>query len=73
MSNELLSPWVFWFFSIPKCTNKDWAQCYEQSLVPLCEVKTVEDFFNAYLHLQRSSELARNWNLCLFRQGKKPM
>ena len=72
MSNELSSPWVFWHSSVPNRSNKEKLP-YENKLSHLTEVKTVQQFFNAFSYLQSLSELSRNDSISFFRRGRKPM
>jgi Eukaryotic initiation factor 4E len=74
MSNELSSSWVFWYSSISKRYGKEnLNREYEKELVLLCEVQTLQQFFNAYCHLQKVSEIGRFDSLSFFRYGRKPM
>ena len=74
MSNELSSPWVFWFSSVSKRYNKHEAKHqYEKELVSFYEVKTVQQFFNTYCYLQKLSDMEKNDCISFFRKGSKPM
>jgi hypothetical protein len=72
--HELSSIWVFWFSYKPTRLDKaELALQYENKLVPMCEVRSVEDFFNSYCFIKRPSEMTRGQTLHLFKEGFKPL
>ena len=74
MANELSAIWVFWHSLSNKRGNKnDASQNYEAELIPLTEVKTVQQFFCAFSYLHSISELKKNDCVSFFRKGRKPM
>jgi hypothetical protein len=72
MSLDLLTPWVFWYSDLSKAIEKP-VQRYEEELVPIVEVFSLTEFFNAYCFLAPVNDLKVGDSLSLFRKGKKPL
>ncbi len=66
--NTYIKTWTFW------CTddNKK-AESYEDRVHPIASFKTVEEFWAAYSHMKRLSNIPTGYDYHMFREGTKPM
>jgi len=68
--HRLQTGWTIWY---DKKQKKTQVANYEENLVKLGTFFTVEDFWRYYTHLLRPSELSKESNYHVFREGLKPM
>ncbi len=66
----LNSSWVFWYISRKE---KDHNVPYEERLKKISSFSTLEEFFKYYVFLKSASEVDRNSDLSLFKEGFKPL
>lgn len=69
MALELLTPWVLWYSNF---SSEKLGKNYEQGLLKLAEITSLQDFFNTFCYLQKISDLRPGDSLAFFRKGKKP-
>ncbi|OMJ85887.1 hypothetical protein SteCoe_12730 [Stentor coeruleus] len=73
MSSELPSSWIIWYSSLSKRNdNLEYDYNYEDDLLCLCELRTLQQFFNAFSYIKKPSEMQRNESMSCFRKGNKP-
>mmetsp|Transcript_29047 Transcript_29047/g.40881 ORF Transcript_29047/g.40881 Transcript_29047/m.40881 type:complete len:213 (-) Transcript_29047:1253-1891(-) len=70
--HALQSSWTIWFDKKPKNKAK-LSTNYEENLVKVGTFQTVEQFYRYYVHLKKASELPKESNVHIFREGSKPM
>lgn len=68
--HNLNSSWVFWYISRKE---KDHNTPYEERLKKISSISTLEEFFKYYVYLKSASEVERNSDLSLFKEGSKPL
>jgi len=68
--HKLNSNWAFWFTSRKE---KDHKVPYESRLKKIANFDTLEDFFKYYMYLKPASEVDRNTDLAIFKDGYKPL
>lgn len=68
--HKLNSTWVFWYTSRKE---KDYPTPYAERLTQLISFSTLEDFFKYYVYIKSASEVERNSDLSLFKEGYKPL
>jgi translation initiation factor 4E len=68
--HPLNSNWVFWYISRKE---KDHNVPYDQRLKKIVSFNTLEDFFKYYIYLKPASEVDRNSDLSIFKEGYKPL
>lgn len=68
--HKLNSTWCFWYASRK---IKDHSTPYADRIKKFAEFTTVEDFFKYYVYLKSASEIERNTDISLFKQGYKPL
>jgi hypothetical protein len=72
--NHLVAPWTFWHTLAPRGIDSQCrAKAYEEGLVKLNTVCTVEDFFRTYFHLLKPSQLVRGNSLYCFLNDNSPL
>jgi len=70
MALELLAPWVLWYSNF---SSEKLGKNYEEDLLELAELNTLQDFFNTFCNLQKICDLQIGDSLAFFRKGKKPL
>lgn len=68
--HKLNSQWVFWYISRKE---KDHSVPYEDRLKKVVTFNTLEDFFKYYVYLKSASEVERNSDISIFKEGFKPL
>jgi translation initiation factor 4E len=68
--HKLNSTWAFWYTSRKE---KDHQIPYSERLKKIASFNTLEDFFKYYMFLKSASEVDRNTDLALFKDGYKPL
>ena len=68
--NNLNSIWIFWFLSRKE---KDHKIPYSDRLKKIAEFCTIEKFFKFYMFIKSPSDMERNTELSLFKEGFKPL
>jgi translation initiation factor 4E len=68
--HKLNANWVFWYISRKE---KDHNVPYEERLKKIVTFNTLEDFFRYYVYLKSASEVERNSDLSIFKEGYKPL
>ncbi len=68
--HNLNSNWVFWYISRKE---KIHTVPYEERLKQITTFSTLEDFFRYYVHLKSASDIDRNSDLSIFKEGYKPL
>jgi translation initiation factor 4E len=68
--HKLNSTWVFWYISRKEKVHEI---PYEQRLKKIASFSTLEDFFRYYVFLKSASEVERNTDLSIFKEGYKPL
>jgi len=66
----LNSNWIFWYISRKEKVHDI---PYEERLKSLASFFTLEDFFRYYVYLKPASEIDRNSDLSIFKEGYKPL
>lgn len=66
----LNSAWSFWYISRKEKVHN---VPYEDRLKKIATFSTLEDFFKYYVYLKPASEVERNSDLSLFKEGHKPL
>lgn len=65
---QLSHPLTFWYQKFTKGEDK-----FEDSLLPVANISTVEEFWHCYQHFKRPSELAIGTYVYLFKKDVKPV
>ena len=68
--HKLNSEWNFWYVSRKE---KDHNTPYSERLKKVIGFNTLEDFFRYYMFLKSASEVERNTDLAMFKEGYKPL
>lgn len=68
--HKLNSNWSFWYTSRKE---KDHKVPYEDRLKKIASFDTLEEFFKYYMYLKPASEVDRNTDLAIFKNGYKPL
>jgi hypothetical protein len=68
--HKLNSEWVFWYISRNEKVHNI---PYEERLKKIAGFSTLEDFFKYYVYLKSASEVERNTDLSIFKEGHKPL
>ena len=66
----LNSKWLFWYISRKE---KDHEIPYSDRLKKIAEFTTIEEFFKYYMFLKSPSDMERNTDLSIFKEGYKPL
>jgi len=71
-SNSLKHPlkhsWTFWYFNI-----NGGAASWDENLIKICDVTTIEDFWAVFHHMQDVAALESGCDYALFKTGIRPM
>jgi translation initiation factor 4E len=68
--HKLNADWGFWYISRKE---KEDDTPYSERLKKVVNFNTLEDFFKYYMFLKSASEVERNTDLALFKEGYKPL
>jgi translation initiation factor 4E len=68
--HKLNSEWSFWYISRKE---KEDLTPYSERLKKVVNFNTLEDFFKYYMFLKSASEVERNTDLAMFKEGFKPL
>jgi translation initiation factor 4E len=68
--HKLNSTWVFWYISRKEKVHNI---PYQERLKKIASFSTLEDFFRYYVYLKSASEVERNTDLSIFKEGYKPL
>ena len=68
--HQLNFNWVFWYASRKEA---DHHVPYDLRLLKVAEFSTLEDFFHYYLYIKPASEMDRNMDISIFKEGYKPL
>lgn len=66
----LNSKWVFWYISRKEKIHEI---PYSDRLKKIAEFTTIEEFFKYYMFLKSPSDMERNTDLSIFKDGYKPL
>lgn len=69
-NHKLNSKWLFWYISRKE---KDHKIPYSQRLKRIAEFITLEEFFKYYMFIKSPSDMERNTDLSLFKEGFQPL
>lgn len=68
--HKLNTDWNFWYVSRKEKENNT---PYSERLTKVIGFNTLEDFFRYYMFLKSASEVDRNTDMALFKEGYKPL
>jgi len=68
--HKLNSTWLFWYISRKEKVHNI---PYQERLKRIASFSTLEDFFKYYVYLKSASEVERNTDLSIFKEGYKPL
>lgn len=66
VKHPLEHAWTFWYFKL------DRSKAWEDNLIELADVSTIEDFWAVYNHIEVVSKLATGCDYALFKKGINP-
>jgi len=68
--HKLNSKWCFWYISRKEKEHKI---PYSERMKKIAEFSSLEDFFKYYMFLKSPSDMERNTDLSIFKEGLKPL
>jgi len=68
IKHPLKHSWTFWYFNI-----NGGAASWDENLIKICDVSTIEDFWAVYHHMQDVASLESGCDYALFKTGIRPM
>jgi len=66
--HPLKHSWTFWYFNI-----NGGAASWDENLIKICDVTTIEDFWAVFHHMQDVASLESGCDYALFKTGIRPM
>ena len=70
--HQLTQPWCFWVFDRNRLTEPNLFNDYGAAIQKVAKVSTLEQFFNLFMYFKKPSEMPREFDCFVFRDGEKP-